>query len=219
VWPLAAGLVTIIGAAFLGSDGMSARAAGQARRIANFGVDIRADGSATPLPFYDGQPARGGDDGRVLNAGQPQIDVSIATPNLAGAMIHGFELFIDAEDVQGGDAVSLELLRASPAGYVRIITLGYPGKQAEVPVSSGPLGRHAATPYKQDRAPNTFLLTSPPGPASAPVVLPLAQYADNIVKGYFRLRLRLAAPAKSKTDSRIDGVNLQVELTPAAGGI
>lgn len=213
---LATGALVVAG---LGSrEPAAAGSMAQGRRILNFGIDVRADGSSTPVPFYDGQPARGGDDGVVLNGSRPQLDVSIATPGLATMIVYGFELFVDAEDVQGSDSVTLDLLRANPTGYVRIGMLGYPGKHAEIPVETGPLGKHAATPYKQDRLPNSLLLSNPPGPASAPVQIPLADYAPNITKGFFRLRLRMAAPPKSKRDARIDGVNLQVEAGPSTTG-
>lgn len=209
----------VLVAAGIGSpEPVAAGPVAQGRRILNFGMDVRADGSSTPVPFYDGQPARGGDDGVVMNGSRQQVDVSIATPGLATMIVHGFELFVDAEDVQGSDSVTLELLSANPPGYVRILTLGYPGKQAEIPVEAGPLGRHSATPYKQDRAPNTLLLSNPPAPASAPIQLRLADYAPNITKGFFRLRLRMPATTKGQRDARFDGVNLQVEVSPAATG-
>ena len=191
-----------------------APAAVQASRIGNFGIDVRPDGSATPVGFYNGQLAKGGDNGAVVATSRPNLELTIATPGLVGATIHGFELFLDAEDIQGGETFHLDLLKGT-AGYVRILTLGYPGKQ-RVPVEAGPLGTHAATPYKNDLSANILLLSQPPGASSLPVTVPLADYAAGIAAGAFKLRVRMEQSKQSvRYNARIDGANLQVEYTAA----
>ncbi|MBI4529438.1 MAG: PEP-CTERM sorting domain-containing protein [Deltaproteobacteria bacterium] len=161
--------------------------------IVNFGVDIKSNKTSSPVGFYNGQPAKGGNNGALLFSFDRQLEFSIGTPGLSANTLEGFELFLDAELVESSDQFKIYLfdgtipvLIGSAADSSRIAT--------KIPVEAGPVETHINTVYAGD-VDNTFFHF---GPAS--------QFSDEILNGALKVRIQQANGI-----ARLDGVNLQVD--------
>jgi len=169
--------------------------------IVNFGVDIRDNGSTAQVGFYDGQPAKGGNDGATLSYSNPSLSFNILTSGLTGSTINGFELFVDATNVATSDNFDVKLLNTG-SGLVIVID-DFPSTgttNTYVPVEAGPLGNHVLSPYSGD-VDNAFFLKVPAG-----------VFADEIRSGSLNVQI---VRNSYGGDARFDGVNLQVDYTPA----
>jgi hypothetical protein len=169
--------------------------------IINFGVDIQSGETYAQVGFYNGQPAKGGNDGVTLSSSNSSLSFNVLTPGLAGAMINGFELFVDATNVEGSDNFDVQLLNTGSG--LMIVINDFPStleSSTLVPVEAGPLGSHVATPYSGD-VDNAFFLSIPAG-----------VYADEIRSGSLNVTI---VRNSFGGDARFDGVNLQVDYTTA----
>jgi hypothetical protein len=169
--------------------------------IVNFGVDIQPGETYAQVGFYNGQPAKGGNDGVTLSSSNQSLSFNILTPGLSGATINGFELFLDATDVDVSSNFSVRLLN-TPSSLVVVIS-DVPNTDASatfIPVEAGPLGNHVLTPYSGD-VDNSFFLAVPAG-----------VFSDEILAGSLNVQI---VRNTSGGDARFDGVNLQVDYTPA----
>ncbi|HTU99893.1 MAG TPA: PEP-CTERM sorting domain-containing protein [Luteitalea sp.] len=199
---------------------VSALAAPVQAATINFGVDVRGDGSTEQVGFYDGQPAKGGDTGYVLSLFSSSLTVGVATPGLAGATIHGIELFIDATDVDcntdgcDGDSPAFVRFRLVPGDDKLTFSvgsstqyLGDTGSATQVPTEFGPLGDRVLSPYPTD-VDNSFFLTW----------VPEASVAAQIQAGSLDLSFNwnFVDLGDLIRFGRIDGVNLKVDYTPAS---
>ncbi len=168
--------------------------------IVNFGVDIRDNGSTAQVGFYNGQVAKGGNDGVTLSSSNSSLSFNILTPGLTGS-INGFELFLDATNVDGSDNFDVKLLNTG-SGFVIVIndvpSTGSTGTY--IPVEAGPLGNHVLSPYPGD-VDNSFFLKVPAGVFTNEILA--GSLSVQIVRNTFG------------GDARFDGVNLQVDYTPA----
>jgi hypothetical protein len=171
--------------------------------IINYGVDIKEDGTTAQVGFYDGQSAKGGNDGlilRSLSSGGPNsVTFDILTPGLTGATINGFELFLDATDVDIDENFDVKLLN-TPSSLVIVIN-DVPSTGASstyVPVEAGPLGTHVLTPYSGD-VDNSFFLWVPAG-----------IYSNEILAGALNVTIQRN---NYGGEARFDGVNLQVDYS------
>ena len=125
--------------------------------IVNFGVDIRPGETYAQVGFYDGQIAKGGNDGVTLSFSNSSLSFSILTPGLTGATINGFELFVDATSVDGSDNFDVKLLNTGAGLVIVIDDFPSTGSNTYVPVEAGPLGSHVLSPYSGD-VDNAFFL-------------------------------------------------------------
>ncbi len=198
---------------FAGADNEVRTGAPVASAVMNFGVDIKADETIIQVGFYNGQPAKGGNDGVVLNnTTNKEIEFTISTPGLSAGTIESFDFFLDCESVQGKDLFHVYFFD-SAQGYVRYFSPGYPGRKALVPVEAGPPATHVVTPYLTDRNPNAFMLSQPPGTPQDGATAPLGALADEIAAGSLKVRIVVAEKGKKqKISGRFDGANLQVKL-------
>lgn len=166
--------------------------------LVNFGVDIRPGETYAPVGFYDGQVAKGGNDGVTLSYSNSSLSFNILTPGLTGATINGFELFVDATNVDGSDNFDVKLLNTGAGLVIVIDDVPSTGSNTYVPVEAGPLGNHVLSPYSGD-VDNAFFLMVPAG-----------VFADEIRSGSLNVQI-----VRNGGDARFDGVNLQVDYTPA----
>ncbi len=174
--------------------------------ITNFGVDIQPGETYSQVGFYNGQPAKGGNDGVTLSGGifnsNTQLSFNILTPGLTGATINGFELFVDATDVGGSENFDVRLLNTG-SGFVLVINDVASTNAAStfIPVEAGPLGTHVLSPYAGD-VDNSFFIAIPAG-----------AFTNEILAGSLNLQI---IRNDFGGEARFDGVNLQVDYTPAA---
>jgi len=184
-----------------------------ASSVMNFGVDIKADETTAQVGFYNGQPAKGGNDGVVLNnTTNKEIEFTISTPGLSAGTIESFQFFLDCENIQGKDLFHVYFFDTGQ-GYVRYFSPGYPGARPDVPVEAGPTVKYVVTPYHTDRSPNAFMFSQPPVTAQDTATAPLAALADEIAAGSLKVRIVAAEKGKKqKISGRFDGANLQVTL-------
>jgi len=168
--------------------------------IFNFGVDIQPGETYAPVGFYDGQVAKGGNDGVTLSSSNSSLSFNILTPGLTGATINGFELFVDATNVDGSDNFDVKLLNTGAGLVIVIDDFPSTGSNTYVPVEAGPLGNHVLSPYSGD-VDNAFFLKVPAG-----------VFADEIRSGSLNVQI---VRNTFGGDARFDGVNLQVDYTPA----
>ena len=128
-----------------GADAEAWTSAPAALSVMNFGVDIKPDETFTQVGFYDGQPAKGGNDGAMLNStDNKEMEFTISTPGLSSGTIESFQFFLDCENIQGKDLFHVYFFD-SGQGYVRYFSPGYPGARAHVPVEAGPVGANVVT--------------------------------------------------------------------------
>jgi hypothetical protein len=168
--------------------------------IVNFGVDIRPGETYAQVGFYNGQVAKGGNDGETLSYSNSSLSFNILTPGLTGATINGFELFLDATNVDGSDNFDVKLLNTGAGLVIVIDDFPSTGSNTYVPVEAGPLGNHVLSPYAGD-VDNAFFLKVPAG-----------VFADEIRSGSLNVQI---VRNTFGGDARFDGVNLQVDYTPA----
>ena len=203
----------IVRYASAGADTGVSAGAPVASSVMNFGVDIKADGTITQVGFYDGQPAKGGNDGVVLNnSTNKEIEFTISTPGMSSGTIESFQFFLDCENIQGKDLFHVYFFD-SGRGYVRYFSPGYPGARAKVPLEAGPTETYVVTPYNTDRNPNAFMFSNPPTTALDTATAPLGALADEIAAGSLKVRIVAADKGtRQKISGRFDGANLQVKL-------
>ncbi len=169
--------------------------------IVNFGVDIRDGETYAQVGFYNGQPAKGGNEGVDLSFFNQSLSFNILTPGLTGATLNGFELFVDATNVDGSDNFDVKLLNTGAGLVIVIDDFPSTGSNTYVPVEAGPLGSHVLSPYSGD-VDNAFFLNVPAG-----------VYTNEILAG--ALNVTIVRNSSGGT-ARFDGVNLQVDYTPAS---
>src|SRR5215204_312463 len=177
-----------------------------ASSVMNFGVDIKADGTVTQVGFYNGQTAKGGNDGVVLNnTTNKEIEFTISTPGLSAGTIESFQFFLDCENIQGKDLFHVYFFDTGQ-GYVRYFSPGYPGARPDVPVEAGPTVKYVVTPYHTDRSPNAFMFSNPPTTALDTATAPLGALADEIAAGSLKVRIVAADKGtRQKISGRFDG--------------
>jgi hypothetical protein len=173
--------------------------------IVNFGVDIRDNGSTAQVGFYNGQVAKGGNDGVTLRSsgsgGPTSVSFNILTPGLTGSTINGFELFVDATNVDTTDNFDVQLFNNGQGLLIVINDVPSTGEASTyVPVEAGPLGTHVLSPYEGD-VDNSFFYKVPAG-----------VFGDEILAGALNVQILRNSGGG---EARFDGVNLQVDYTPA----
>jgi hypothetical protein len=173
--------------------------------IVNFGVDIQDGETYAQVGFYNGQPAKGGNEGVTLFSSilgsNTSLSFNILTPGLTGSTINGFELFVDATDVDTANDFDVKLLNTGSGLVIVINDVPSTGSSVtNVPVEAGPLGSHVLSPYAGD-VDNSFFLAIPAG-----------VYTNEILAG--ALGVTIVRNSGGGT-ARFDGVNLQVDYTPA----
>jgi hypothetical protein len=167
--------------------------------IINFGVDIQPGETFAQVGFYNGQPVKGGDNGVILSGSNTQLSFNILTPGLTGSTINGFELFVDATDVETNDNFDVKLLNTGSGLVIAIDDVPSTGSaNTYVPVEAGPLGNHVLSPYAND-IDNSFFLQIPAG-----------VFADEIRGGALNVTI---VRNNYGGEARFDGVNLQVDYT------
>lgn len=181
--------------------------------LVNFGVDIKSSRS-TPYTQvtggYTGAASQGGNDGKELED-DDVLSFVIETAGLGQATINGFELFIDAEDLDcegncaTGDAdddtrFKVFLFDASEAlaGYLSDVSR----HSTHVPVLDGEFGGRTKTPYDHD-ADNSFFNYS-----SGDAFTKLAALI-----GAGSIGVKIQGVGHNDT-IRVDGANLQVNYAP-----
>jgi hypothetical protein len=174
--------------------------------IINFGVDIRPGETYSQVGFYDGQVSKGGNDGvtlytSIFGGSNTSLSFNILTPGLTGSTINGFELFLDATDVDGSDNFDVKLLNTG-SGFVIVIddVPSTASTSTYIPVEAGPLGNHVLSPYAGD-VDNSFFLKVPAG-----------VFTNEILAGSLNVQI---VRNSGGGEARFDGVNLQVDYTPA----
>jgi hypothetical protein len=176
--------------------------------IINFGVDIQPGETYAQVGFYDGQPAKGGNDGVTLRSplvgGPTSLSFNIFTPGLTGSTLNGFELFLDATDVGTDDNFDVRLFNTGTPGSFVLVIDDVPsnsGTGTLVPVEAGPLGNHVISPYAGD-VDNSFFFSVPAG-----------VFTNEILAGALNVQI---VRNDWGGNARFDGVNLQVDYTPVA---
>jgi hypothetical protein len=196
-----------------GADAEAWTSAPAASSVMNFGVDIKPDETFTQVGFYDGQPAKGGNDGAMLNStDNKEMEFTISTPGLSSGRATAFNSSSTAKTFRARICSTSTSLN-SGQGYVRYFSPGYPGARALVPVEAGPLEASVVTPYATDRNPNAFMLSQPPATPQDGAIAPLSALADEIASGSLKDRIVAAEKVKKqKISGRFDGANLPVKL-------
>jgi hypothetical protein len=162
--------------------------------VIDYGVNLQSRGGPVQLGtvFY------GDSTGTTLSTRNRRLEFTILTPGLAGALIKGFELFLDAEGVERSRN---ELFNIYIYDGVNPVLIGAAADNSrrgtDIPVLGGAFGSHVDSSYSKDTDNSFFLL------------VPGSQFADEIQAGVLRVLIQ-----QVRGSARFDGVNLQVDDDP-----